>query len=241
MTAITLYGELGEKVGKSWNLDVSSVSEALHAIETIGGGKLFKFLSRQDQRMAKYRVLINGEDFVSTEKLDSLDKVEKVSESNLVLKQDLKTVEIVPVLEGQNNILNIVLGVLLIFTAFAIAGFSFGALSPVSVGLIVIGIGLIASGIMGMLSRPPEFEDFRDIGKGGKLSYLFNGPSNVVKEGGPMPVGYGRLLVGSQVISAAYNVYDVSAEVGSTTTEVTSRGGPASSSGGGGLVIVEQQ
>ena len=37
-------------------------------------------------------------------------------------------------------------------------------------------------------------------------SYLFSGPVNVLNEGGPVPIGYGRLIVGSQVIMSAYGV-----------------------------------
>ena len=53
-------------------------------------------------------------------------------------------------------------------------------------------------------------EDFRG---GGKQSYLFNGPINVTNEGGPVPVGYGRLIVGSQVTYASYEVTRVDASV----------------------------
>ena len=57
------------------------------------------------------------------------------------------------------------------------------------------------------LSSPPKFEDFRQISDGTKASsYFFNGPENTTREGGPVPVGYGELLVGSQVISASYEI-----------------------------------
>ncbi len=55
------------------------------------------------------------------------------------------------------------------------------------------------------MSSPPKFEDFREIdGSTGRTSYLFNGPENTTQEGGPVPVGYGQLIIGSQVISASY-------------------------------------
>ena len=41
---------------------------------------------------------------------------------------------------------------------------------------------------------------------------LFAGPQNIVGEGGPVPVGYGRLVVGSQVISASYVIRDFNTE-----------------------------
>jgi predicted phage tail protein len=35
-----------------------------------------------------------------------------------------------------------------------------------------------------------------------KPSYVFDGPINTAAQGNPVPVCYGRLIVGSQVISA---------------------------------------
>ena len=40
-------------------------------------------------------------------------------------------------------------------------------------------------------------------------SYLFSGPVNVINEGGPVPIGYGRLIVGSQVIMSTYGTTKV--------------------------------
>jgi predicted phage tail protein len=33
MITVNLHGKLGEELGKTWELDVSSVAEALHAID----------------------------------------------------------------------------------------------------------------------------------------------------------------------------------------------------------------
>ena len=40
--------------------------------------------------------------------------------------------------------------------------------------------------------------------------YLFSGPANIIGGGGPVPVGYGRAIIGSQVVSSAYVVRDFS-------------------------------
>ena len=58
------------------------------------------------------------------------------------------------------------------------------------------------------LMKPPKFDDFREIEETRKgQSYLFSGPQNTVNEGGPIPLGYGRALVGSQVVAQTYEVY----------------------------------
>ena len=40
-------------------------------------------------------------------------------------------------------------------------------------------------------------------------SYVFNGAVNTTAQGHPVPVGYGRLIVGSAVISAGIDVDEI--------------------------------
>ena len=56
---VQLHGVLAEQVGRdTWNIAVSSVGEALRAIES-QSKKLFKNLIKNDKENVKYRVLIN--------------------------------------------------------------------------------------------------------------------------------------------------------------------------------------
>ncbi len=66
------------------------------------------------------------------------------------------------------------------------------------------GLGLIAAGIINLLSTPPKLEDFKGASRRG--SYLFEGPENTVGEGGPVPLVYGQLLVGSATVATTYNI-----------------------------------
>lgn len=219
---IKLHGVLGKKFGECWELAVSSVSAAINAINELTDGKFYQYLGLKEQKGAKYNILINGEDFVSSEgHLDSEQDVKKIVNTNLVIPlSNLKTIDIIPVIQGADSgLLTTILGgllvvigvVLLIIPGFNMLGFA----------AIMIGAGLLAAGITALLSKPPVFEDFRDIGGGKKASYLFNGPENTTREGGPVPVGYGRLLVGSQVIAASYVIKDAG---GTTITLGATRG-----------------
>lgn len=203
---INLFGDLGKTVGKTWNLAVSSVSEAIRFIEHNSKKKLYKYLLEKDKEGVKYRVLINNRDFVAEKPLD-INDLDTIRNSELVMnRKDLKTIDIVPVIEGADDggIFAIILGVLLIVVG--VLTFEFGGGF-----LIVAGLGLIAAGVTVLLSQPPDFAPFQDSEAGGAASYLFNGPQNTTREGGPVPVGYGRLLVGSQVISASYGIEDFEA------------------------------
>lgn len=201
---IKLHGHLGAKIGENWNLAVLSVGEAVHAINCLTG-KLYKYLTEKDKEGAKYRVLINGRDFKYNEK-PSLDNLESIKTCELVMKNNLlETIDIVPVIEGADGDIGaIILGAVLIIIGIFVPG-----LGVLGTMLIIGGIGLIAAGVINLLTSPPQFEDFRSANQ--RISYLFNGPVNVTNEGGPVPIGYGRLLVGSQVISASYEVTSVDA------------------------------
>lgn len=202
---ITLHGNVFEGIRQSYKLAVKSVSEAIHAINCLSKQKFYQQLLENDKKGIAYNILINGKKFVSEEPLTT-DHPERIKQSDLAINvENLETIDIVPVVEGgDSDIGAIIVGVLLVVIGIAIAGTGVGAvLSPFLIGG---GLGLIAAGIINLLSPPPKFEDFREIGGGGKVSYLFSGPTNTTKEGGPVPVGYGRLLVGSHVISASYEI-----------------------------------
>jgi hypothetical protein len=72
---------------------------------------------------------------------------------------------------------------------------------------------LLVAGVSNLLTPTPKFEDVREIEGGGKPSYMFSGPQNTVREGGPVFVGYGRLLVGSHVIQTSLDTVDTAADV----------------------------
>lgn len=206
---ITFRGHLEKDVGTFFELYVGSVSEAISAVNTLTDGKLFKSLAKDENKKREYRVLVNGEDFVSEKPLNNIDNVNEALSSSLTIKSDnIKEIEILPMIEfgDEGGIFATILGVLLIVVGVLIAVGTLGGGAPLGIGLIMIGAGLLAAGITAMLSKPPQFEDFREISGGGKFSYLFNGPQNTVNEGGPVPIGYGRLLIGSQTITASYNV-----------------------------------
>ena len=204
---VQLHGVLAEQVGRdTWNIAVSSVGEALRAIES-QSKKLFKNLIKNDKENVKYRVLINKKDFLYDEEKD-INTKEGINSSELIRNyKNLDSIDIVPVVEGADfkDIFAIVTGVVLI----ALGVFTFGSTSFLGASLIMGGVGLVAAGIANLLTPMPEFGDFREIEGGGRRSYLFSGPENTVREGGPVFIGYGRLLVGSQVIQSSVQTFDV--------------------------------
>jgi predicted phage tail protein len=201
-----LHGNIWDeyKIPTDWEFKADTLSTCIKLLE-MNTKKFYKSLHEFDKRNIRYEVIINGRKFKSDKEL-TLENVKDVYESELMMKyDDLETVDIVPVFEGANSdIIQAIIGVILIIVGIIVAFF----VLPLGVAIAIAGVGLLASGIVGLLTKPPKFEDFREIESGGKTSYLFSGPANIIGEGGPVPVGYGRLIVGSQVISAAYVIRD---------------------------------
>jgi len=217
MVKITLHGKLGEDIGKEWNLEVSSVNEALRAIEA-NTRKLRKWVI--DNKNYEYHIVLNKKI------LDIPNDPLKIPESEMFCvykKNQLKSIDLIPGIVGAAwddwfGYAEVIGGIGAV-AAGATAGQDWNplpkALAPAA---IVAGIALIADGVTRLLSKPPPKIPFQaqqattanqgSIGDGqgvlgGPQSYLFNGPVNLVGEGGPVPVGYGTLMVGS----IAANVY----------------------------------
>jgi hypothetical protein len=228
---------MAEYVGReNWNLKVNSIKEAMRAIQVLSKGKLLKYLIGAAEESIEYKILVNKREMMMAEDL-SLERPDSIFNSELVMiNEKLETLDIVPIIKGAGGgggnsstkgILAIVLAVILIATGVGAAGgttllgmtFTAGTVSTVSGALIVAGIGLAVTGITLLMMSPPKFDDFRKIdGGGGKPSYLFDGPSNVLGEGGPVPVGYGRMKIGSQTVEISMN--NVELDVKSTSTNV---------------------
>ena len=70
MTSIKLHGKLAESVGRdNWTLDISSVAEALHAINVQSKDGVKRFFLKRENAYSRYEVIVNGESLVSSENM----------------------------------------------------------------------------------------------------------------------------------------------------------------------------
>ena len=196
---IIVHGSLGKELGRQeWEIDIRSGSEALHAINCLTGDGIKKYFLKPQNAYGRYKVLINEKEipFPFNPETKSFIMDNEFS----VRRDDIKTIDIVPVLEGAGweDWLGLGLGLLGLWNAS-------NALSA------MISITLIATAISNLLADDPPMPHHQMIENPSSdptelaNSYLFNGPVNVLNEGGPVPIGYGRIIVGSQVIMSSYD------------------------------------
>lgn len=188
MKLVRLYGVLGREFGKRHYLDIRSPSEAIRALKA--NFKDFeKRLIELGNAGLKYCVRTDNNTIGGEQAAYPVHK----------------TISIIPIVVGAKSaaMKQIMTAAAIIALAIITSGTSLGAqaigATTVSGMLMTIGVAMAIGGVIQLLSPTAKLDD-----KSGenKKSYQFNGPVNVTDQGGPVPVGYGRLIVGSTVVSA---------------------------------------
>jgi predicted phage tail protein len=192
LRTIRLYGHLGERFGRVFRLDVQSPAEAVRALCFLLPG--FRHAVVDDPRgSCGYRV---------TAGMDRRDQ-----DSLKLPCGETESIRIVPVLcgAGKNGVGQTILGIILVvvgvFTTWA---------GDYSGSVIGIGLSMIVGGVAQMLAKSPSMADAGAPERPeNRPSYAFDGAINTYAQGNPVPVCYGRLIVGSQVISAGMSVEQI--------------------------------
>jgi predicted phage tail protein len=195
MATIILLGELGRQFGRRHKMVVTSAAEAVRALSA-NFPTFERELVSSGERGVGYKVLV-GRDELNLERLHEPSGQQRIT--------------IAPVISGAggNGLGQIILGAALIAVAWwnpmgwAAAG-SF--LSQAT--LYSVGTSMILGGVAQMIAPTPKSTDPSERPEN-KPSYAFNGAVNTTAQGQPVPVGYGRLIVGSAVISAGIDVDEV--------------------------------
>lgn len=135
-----------------------------------------------------------------------------------------EVVSIIPVVTGaggdRRGLGAILLGAALIGTAIVTGGTSltfgaggFGAVAGAKIGASVaagqIGLALVLGGTASLLSPTPEVPGLDGDPRNDPNNFSFSGVQNTAREGVPVPIAYGEVIVGSVVISAGLNVEEI--------------------------------
>jgi|TARA_Y100000015_G_scaffold33069_1_gene33036 predicted phage tail protein len=95
------------------------------------------------------------------------------------------------------------------FSTNAIVGVSsqsFLTTGAIAAGAGNLGLGLVLTGVAGLLSPTVPTPD---IDNDPRNNFSFSGIQNVSREGVPIPIAYGEVIVGSVVVSAGLNVEEL--------------------------------
>ena len=191
---IKLYGELADFCGfKSLKADVKTAADAIKCL--IGNNP-----EVEPHMNSKYYKVIVEDKPITIEELH--------------YPAGTAPIKIIPVVtgEGGRGLGQILLGVALIGLSFSGAIFA----NPVNLvgntigvgakATLYVGAGLLLNGVSSMLMPTPTVDNSEADPEN---SFAFSSPINVSRAGIPIPLIYGRRVVGSAVVSASIDIEEV--------------------------------
>lgn len=192
MKTIILYGDLRKQFGKEFRLNVKTAGEAIRALCKLVAG-FEDYLVKNSS--PGYHIKL-GKQYLAK------DELYEPSGSKDVLR-------ISPYIAGSGGALKVIVGIALVAVAIQTGGLSIGAFAISESAMLSFGVSLVLGGISEILFSPPKPPSSQSRERDARPSYAFDGPENTVEQGNPVPICYGELMVGSQVISAVTYAKDI--------------------------------
>ncbi|WP_416046718.1 tail assembly protein [Cupriavidus basilensis] len=189
LRTIRLYGLLGARFGRVHQLAVASAAEAVRALCVLLPGFQQELASSKARGIA-YAVFVGKRNLHHEE---------------LHLPPGRDEIRIAPLLQGSKRagLFQTIIGAVLIVVGAVISFYGGGMGAP----LMKFGAAMMFGGVIQMLSPQQAGLSAKDRPDNG-ASYNFNGPVNTTAQGNPVPLLYGRMIVGSAVVSAGIYAED---------------------------------
>jgi len=229
MKVVKVYGALRKRLGQCrFEFDVATPAQAIKAL-CVNFPGLDKWLIDSEQDGIGYRVRI-GKEVVKEEDMTPL----------FMPFSEKEVFTITPVVAGAGRGTGqILLGAALITAAIFLApaaaagggfftagatGTTLSTMGYVSLAVGNLGISLALGGIAQAISPQPELNS--TIDEAAQLeSFSFSNVVNTSRQGLPCPIAYGRVFVGSAVLSSGLDVDQVQVDADNTDPLVAKLGG----------------
>lgn len=221
LTAIFLHGHLAEKYGSRFDLDVENVAGAISLLKA-NFAEFARDVIGHSYRVWVGKNNVGRDELMSPAKGRDIHIVPVISgagglDSSRVGFIGPKKSNATGFLLGPHNfpaeskigqVVRIIVGIVLV-----VVGIIFSEFGGIAWG-VYPGLGLIFGGVSDYITfsslKKLTHSITEPAGSGGKtVSRYFNGAVNNVGQGNPVPILYGRMLVGSQVVSGGLSDGDV--------------------------------
>ena len=195
MKKVFLHGSISEGVGAEWDLMVDSPSEAIRAINCNTDSRFLQNLTDSHLRGEEVVILKVNKEFRKlsetineSEEFDAslFDDFLVKSSYEIDVQSDFDELHIMPKVDGE---------IVMATTAIGAIGTALASVSWATVAFSMVA-GMIVSGIAAAMFPPVKTNDQTKKTK----SYMFGGRENIMEQGGPVPVGYGQLKIGSSTL-----------------------------------------
>ena len=184
---VYLEGEIAEKFGSEFSMDVSTFKEAVSCFETNLEGFRDYMLECHEKGIG-FTCAVEGAPLEA--------------EEELFLKQKEGSFTIVAVPAGSKSALGkifaaiAIIAVLYFFPVFGTAAGSLGGLSATGLAVASFAVNLAIQGVQQLMAPDPSVDGVQQ-----DESYLFQGSGQTILEGDPVPILYGQLRIPGRPIS----------------------------------------
>lgn len=192
MTTITLHGILAKEFGNVFNMKIYRAANTIKAIDA--NRKNFqKRIFELAKEGFNYTIIVDGK------------KITELAELNI--QKEPQEVHLVPLIIGAGGVALVTAIVVAGGGTVGAGGLIGGALFAANLINAVV-IGVVSMGLQMMLAPEPDAgPQISATTKALSESFSFSNKLNVASQGSPVPVGYGRLKVGSQLIQMSVKSY----------------------------------
>jgi predicted phage tail protein len=197
---VWLHGRLADEFGPVFRFDVETAGDAIRALHC----NFPTFLVSAQEGSFE---IVRGDIEDDSMRLE----LDQVNEFRLG-KADLHIIPHITGSKSQNagGTLKVILGVALVGTALFMSGGTLGAglmstgiLSGLTYGNVaMVGVALAVAGVATLLS-PKQQDPYN------QASFTLSGPGNSYAQGNPVPLVYGEVIVGSQLVSGSLDIEQI--------------------------------
>ena len=194
MTNIILHGILAKEFGESFRMKINKAANAVKAID-VNRRTFNKRIFQLSREGLNYTMIVDGKKITELEELN--------------IQKEPQQIHLVPLIVGSGGAILVAAiigggataGTLVGGAAFAAAVINAVVLTAVSIGLQML-----------LAPKPDAGPPISASTKALAESFNFSNKANTASQGVPVPVGYGRLKVGSQLIQMSIKSYSQSSE-----------------------------
>lgn len=186
MTTITLHGILAKEFGENFRMKIHKAANVIKAID-VNRRNFNKRIFELSREGFNYTMIVDGKKITELEELN--------------IQKEPQEIHLVPLIIGAGGValVTAVIGHAIVAgsaAAFAAAAINFVVLTAVSIGLQML-----------LAPKPDAGPQISATTKALSESFAFSNKANAAAQGSPVPVGYGRLKVGSQLIQMSVKSY----------------------------------
>ena len=192
MITLKVYGSLKTAMGGIAEHKYAKCYDVRTLIQAMTSN--FKSIQRYlaDRSDMPFQILVNGTKYLTKDTI----KTAKFKDGD--------SIQFIPVIGGSGDNWGSVATIIIAIIIIVLAWWNpYGWFTGYQAVMYAAGANMLMSGVSQLLFKPEEISPSTyETEDKSKANYAFNGPVNLTNQGNAVPLGYGKLRVGSQVIAA---------------------------------------